>query len=377
MKVLAVLGGVMSILLVVGVLAAAEVINLPGNLRTELGFAEKTPNPPCRLGIYRESPHSPKPGPGQWRFEPEAPRSAVEGSAIAIGPVIYATNGSYPGDLHRVLAYDTRTRKWSEPTQTPIGLNHSQAATYKGDLYLAGGYLDGDEPTNEFWKYDPESDEWTELPSMVKPRGAAGTAVVGDKLYVAGGAPRTFGVTAEGAPYGTFEIYDFKTGRWSAGPDMPVPRHHLVAAGLDGKLYVAGGRAGLLDTNNSVPPIGEFDRYDPETDKWERLPEMPFAAGYMGIAAAAGRIVIAGGENQTHWEDGGGWTTPSAWAFDPETNHWQRLPDLHIERRGMGAAAADGRVYVLMGSYCPGIKPTGPVGTSTVESLSFSTVRHG
>lgn len=377
MQLLAVLGGVMAVLLVAGVLAAAEVINLPGNLRTELGFQEATPNPPCRLGLYREEPDSPAPGPGQWRFEREAPRAAVEGSAIAIGPVVYATNGSFPGDLHRVIAYDTRSRKWSEPTQTPIGLNHSQAATYEGDLYLAGGYLDGDEPTNEFWKYDPEADEWTKLPSMVKPRGAAGTTVVGDKLYVAGGAPRTFGVTAEGSPYGTLEIYDFETGRWSAGPDMPLPRHHLVAAGLDGKLYVAGGRAGLLDANNTVPPVGEFDRFDPAKGKWERLPELPFPAGYMGIAAAAGKIVVVGGEDQVQWEDGGGWVTPSAWAFDPETNRWQRLPDLHVERRGMGAAAAGGRVYVLMGSYCPGLKPTGPVGTHTVESLPFSALRRG
>jgi len=375
MKVLAVLAAAMSVLLVVGVLAAAEVINLPGSWRTTLGFNDPTPNPPCRLGMYREAPKSPPAPAGHWRFEPEAPRAAVEGSATAIGPVIYATNGSYPGDLHRVIAYDTRTRKWSEPTQTPIGLNHSQAVAYKGDLYLAGGYLDGDQPTNQLWRYDPESDEWTQLPSMVEPRGAAATAVVGGKLYVAGGAPRTFGVTAEGSAYDSLEIYDFKTESWSTGPDMPVARHHLVGAGLDGKFYAAGGRSGLLDTNNDVPPTGEFDRYDPETDRWERLPPMPFPAGYMGITTAAGKIVIVGGEDQTHWEDGGGWTTPTAWTFDPKTNRWQRLPDLHIERRGMGAATADGRVYVLMGSYCPGIKPTGPVGTHTVESLPISMVR--
>ena len=377
MKVLAALGTVMAVLFVVGVLAAADVINLPGRWRTSLGFQEETPNPPCRLGLFREDPRTPKPGSGKWRFEPKAPRAAVEGSAIAIGPVIYATNGSYPGDLHRVLAYDTRSRRWSEPTQTPIGLNHSQAATYEGDLYLAGGYLDGDQPTNQFWRYDPEADEWTQLPSMVKPRGAAGTAVIGDKLYVVGGAPRTFGVTAEGSAYDTLEIYDFDTEEWTAGPDLPLPRHHLVAAGLDGKLYAAGGRAGLLDTNNDEPPVGELDRYDPQTERWERLPEMPLPAGYMGITTAAGKVVIVGGEDQTHWEDGGGSVTPTAWAFDPRTDRWQRLPDLHIERRGMGAAQANGRVYVLMGSYCPGIKPTGPVGTPTVESLPESVVARG
>jgi N-acetylneuraminic acid mutarotase len=377
MKVLAALGVAMSALFVVGVLAAANVINLPGNWKTTLGLQEETPNPDCRLGLYRESPSSPQPGPGKWRFEPEAPKGPVEGSAIEIGPTIYVTNGSFPGNLHGFLAFDTRTGRWSEPTHTPIGLNHSQAAAYEGDLYLAGGYLDGDEATDQFWRYDPETNKWTEMPPMNLARGAAGTAVIGDKLYVAGGAPKTFGVSAKGSPYGSMEIFNFETEEWSRGPDMPMPRHHLVAAGLDGKLYVVGGRAGLLDTNNAIPPTGEFDRYDPKTEEWERLPELPFPAGYPGITTAAGKVVVVGGEDQTHWEDGGGWVTPAAWAFDPKANRWQRLPDLNIERRGMGAASVDGRVYVLTGSYCPGIKPNGPIPTHTVESLPFTAIARG
>lgn len=368
-KLLAGLVSAMLVIFLTGVLAAGGVIDLPGNWRTSLGFEQETPNPPCELGLFRKSPDRPPAPAGNWRFEPSAPRAAVEGSAIGIGDKIYATNGSYPGDLHRVLVYDTRSRRWSEPTHTPIGLNHSQAATYRGDLYLAGGFLDGDQPTNQFWRYDPEVDEWTELAPMAKPRGAAGTAVVADKLYVVGGSPRTFGLTVEGTPYGTLEIYDFKTGRWTNGPDLPLPRHHLAAAGLDGRLYVAGGRAGLLDTNNDLPPVAAFERYDPRRERWERLPEMPLGAGYVGMTSAAGKIVVVGGESQVNWENGGGWVTSTAWAFDPETDRWSRLPDLDIERRGMGAATVNGRIYVSMGSFCPGIKPSGPVGTHTVESL--------
>ena len=375
MKTLAALLAAMSILFGAAVLAYADVIDLPGNWRTKLGLQNETPNPPCRLGLYRESPGTPRPGPGKWRFEPEAPKGPVEGSAIAIGSIVYVTNGSYPGNLHGFLAFDTRTGRYSEPTHTPIGLNHSQAAVYEGDLYLAGGYLDGDEATNRFWRYDPETNEWTELPPMTLARGAGGTAVVGDKLYVVGGAPNTFGATAQGSPYATLEIYDFRTGEWSRGPDMPVPRHHLVAAGLGGKLYVVGGRSGLLDTNNDVPPTGEFDRYDPKTEEWVRLPALPFPASYPGITTAAGKIVVVGGEDQTQWEDGGGWVTPAAWAFDPKAGRWERLPDLNIERRGMGAASVGGRVYVLSGSYCPGIRANGPTPTRSVESLPVSAVR--
>jgi hypothetical protein len=375
-KLLAALLAAMTAVFVLAVLAASDVVDLPGDWRATLGFTDEFEYPPCRLGMYRHSPASPPaPHEPRWRFEPPAPRAPVEGSAVAVGPVIYATNGERPSNLRTVLAYDTRDRSWSEPTRSPVGLNHSQAATYRGDLYLAGGYLEGEEATNEFWRYDPKSNRWTALPPMHLARGAAGAAVVGDKLYVAGGAPQTFGVSVSGAPYGALEIYDFETRTWEDGPDMPVPRHHTVAVGLGGKLYVAGGRAGLLDLNNSKPPSDEFDRYDPARARWERLPPLPLGVGFAGITATAGKVVVVGGENQAGWEDGGGWTTPSAWAFDPRTGRWQRLPDLRIERRGFGAATVGGRIYALMGSYCPGLTPNGPRGTPTVESLPVTALR--
>lgn len=376
-----ILGGLlvgMCALFVLGVLAAAGPIDLPGAWKEKLGFEEGSGYPPCERGMYRHSPAAPPPPETpRWRFEPPAPRAPVEGGAVAIGPVIYATNGEKPGNLHTVLAYDTRSERWSEPTRSPVGLNHTQTVAYRGDLYLAGGYLDGDVPTDGLWRYDPEADRWGELPSMGLPRGGAGTAVVGDKLYVAGGAPQTFGVSLEGSAYDRLEIYDFEDEAWETGPDMPVPRHHAVGVGLGGRFYVAGGRAGLLDTNNDTPPSDEFDRYDPVSEEWERLPPLPLGAGFMGITTAAGKVVIVGGEDQQQWEDGGGWATPSAWAFDPSTDRWQRLPDLNVERRGMGAVTAGDRIYVLMGSYCPGLTPDGPQGTRTVESLPVSAVRRG
>jgi len=360
-----------------GVLAAVDAIDLPGNWRRSLGFSDGPTYPPCRRGLYRHHVVGPPAPAGSWRFEPSAPRAPVEGSAIAIGRVIYATNGERPGNLRTILAYDTRARRWSRPTSSPIGLNHTQAATYRGRLLLAGGYLDGYDATDQFWEYAPRTGEWNQLPRMGKARGAAAAAVIDDKLYVAGGAPQTFYGTEQGTPYGTLEIYDFETGEWEDGPKMPMPRHHTVGVALGGKFYVAGGRAGLLDHNNDKPPVAAFDRYDPETESWERLPDLPFGVGYEGITTAAGKVVIAGGEDQTHWEEGGGWADASAWAYDPDSERWQRLPDMHFERRGFGLATARGRVYALMGSYCPGLTPNGPKGTYTVESLPVAAIRRG
>lgn len=357
----------MTVVLVLGILAAAEVIDLPGHWRTTLGFQQEAPDNPCRVGFYRKSPKLPPAPPGHWRFEPETPRAVVEGSAVAIGPVVYTAGGSAPGNLHRVLAYDTRDRRWTEPTQLPTGLNHSQAVTYRGDLYLAGGYLEGADATSNFWRYDPRTGKWTRLPPMRQPRGAAASAVIGDKLYVADGAPQTFGVSNPSGPYETLEIYDFQTRGWSSGPNAPFAVHHVNAAVLEDKLYMAGGRLSGGESSD------EFFRFDPEKQRWERLPDLPLGeVSSAGIVAAAGKVVVFGGDDELNWEEGEGWVTPSAWAFDPKTARWRRLPDLTIERHAFGAAVAGGRIYAIGGSYCPGIKPNGPVGTHTVESLPFS-----
>jgi N-acetylneuraminic acid mutarotase len=366
MKLLAALVVVMSLLLVVGVLAAANVVELPGDLKKRLGFENETPNPPCRVGLYTNSPSSPPAPAGHWRFGPETPRTQIEAIAATIGDTIYVVGGTPPGNLHRLVAYDTRTKKFSEPPQLPVGLNHVQTTAHDGKLYVAGGYLDGEEPTSDFWEFDPASERWTKLAPLPQAT-AAGTAVaIGDKLYLTGGAPQTFGATGPVPPYADLQIYDFETGEWSLGPDIPDPRHHISGAALDGKFYVAGGRGEEGEDHS----LDTFERYDPATETWESLPELPLGVASPGLVAVSGKLVIVGGEDQANWEDGDGWVTPSAWEFDPQANRWTRLPDMRYDRRGSGVAAVGNRVYAIGGSYCPGLKPGGPVGTHTVESLA-------
>jgi N-acetylneuraminic acid mutarotase len=369
LSVLAAIAIAMIAVFVFGVLAATSAIDLPGNWRTTLGLESATPNPPCRLGLYRKSPPAPPAGSGSWRFETQMPQTIAEGGAAAIGPVIYSAGGTPPGNLRRMLAFDTRSGKWSEPSQLPTGLNHVQATTYRGDVYLAGGYLDGLEATSNFWRYDPRTREWTRLPPMPLARGAAAAGVIGDKLYVADGAPQVFGVSNPPSPFKDLAVYDFATASWSSGPEAPFAVHHVNAAVLDGKLYLAGGRVDVEQSSD------KFFRYDPATARWEVLPDLPLGkTSSAGIVAAGGRIVVIGGDDEVGWKDGDGWVTPTAWAFDPAADRWQRLPDLAIERHAVGAAVAGGRIYAIGGSYCPGLKPNGLVITQTVESLPVSRV---
>lgn len=369
MKVLAGLLAAMSILFGVAVLSYADVIDLPGEWREQLGFEEAAPNPPCRLGLYRDAPSSPAPAPGRWHFGPEAPRGQVEGSATAVGPDLYLLGGSRPGNLRRVLRLDTRSGKWSEPTRLPVGLNHSPAVAHGGKVYLVGGYLNGAEATARGFVFDPDTGRWTGLPPMKRARGGDAAAAIGDRLYVVDGGPQFFGLDDPPPPYARLEIFDFRSRTWSTGAPPPVAVHHVAAAALGGRLYIAGGR---VDGERAT---ADFLSYDPAADRWARLPDLPQGAiASAGVVAAGGRIVVLGGDDEVGWEDGGGSVSAAAWAFDPGSRRWTRLPDLNVERHAFGAAVAGNRIYAVAGSYCPGLKPSGPVATHTVESLPVSAV---
>ena len=95
-------------------------------------------------------------------------------------------------------------------------------------------------------------------------RGAAAGAVVGDRLYVAGGTTE-FG--NENEPIDSLEIYDFARRRWLSGPPMPTPRHHFGVGAIDGRLFFAGGR----QPENLA--LAAFEEFDPASGRWWQGPD--------------------------------------------------------------------------------------------------------
>jgi N-acetylneuraminic acid mutarotase len=298
------------------------------------------------------------------------PKAQVESGGARIGHTIYVVGGARPGNLHTVLAFDTRSRRWSEPTKLPVRLNHVAATAHAGKLYLAGGFLEGNEETNLFLGYDPASNRWSKLPPMKLARGGGAAVTMGDKLYMVDGGPQPYGVANPKPPVPRLEVFDFRTRTWSVAAPPPVGVHHTGAAVLEGKIYLAGGR--FADEASSA----SFDSYDPATDRWTRLPDLPLGRiSSLGVVAVAGRVVVIGGDDEKGWEEGGGFVSSMAWAYDPSTRRWARLPDLHVERHAFAAAVVGDRVYAITGTICPGLKPHGPVVTHTVESLDVSQYR--
>ena len=64
-----------------------------------------------------------------------------------------------------------------------------------------------------------------------------------------------------------------------ATPDLPSgPRRNLAATtGTDGMIYAMGGE---IPFNGNLAASNEMDVYNPATNTWTRLPDLPNFAGY-------------------------------------------------------------------------------------------------
>lgn len=267
----------------------------------------------------------------------------TEVAAARIGRYVYVVGGfeRRTGLTTRAVErYDLRRDRWRRVRSMPIGLNHTTAVAYRGKLYVHGGYQARrslSSATNRLYRYDPRGDRWRRLPGSRTPRAAEAAAVIGRRLYVAGGA------NAHGS-LRSLEVYDFARRRWRRGPSFPgPPRNHTTGAASGGRFYVIAGR----DTRN----LRAVDRYDPRRRSWKRVAPVLTARG--GIASARlpdGRIVVFGGEQLGP----GGTTIKQVEVYSPRRNRWRRLADMLTPRHGLGGVSFGRRVYAIEGGPQPG-----------------------
>src|SRR6185295_10515542 len=84
------------------------------------------------------------------------------------------------------------------------------------------------------------------------------------------------------------EAYDPTTDRWTRVADMPTARSGITAGVIRETIYVVGGEA----------PEGTFrvnEAYRPEVDQWQVVAPMPTSRHGLGSAVVAERFYVIGG----------------------------------------------------------------------------------
>jgi hypothetical protein len=251
--------------------------------------------------------------------------------------------GGYPASRvssRTVQVYDIATDRWQLGPELPQPNNHGMAAAVNGKIYLIGGQLTSDQEgasaVQTVYELDPAMGAWVEKARMPTAR-SGGVAVAHDgKIYVAGGR----------VPRGNdFAVYDPAADRWEVLPNLPSQRNHIAGAAINGRIHIVGGRLG-----NGLSPLKSdaHEVFDPQTRTWTTAAPMLRGRSGMNGVVARGCFHVWGGEAPTGM-------TPDHDYYDPRTDKWSSLRNMPIPIHGVvGSAFVDGLIWVTGGGTAVG-----------------------
>lgn len=189
---------------------------------------------------------------------------------------IYAIGG-YSGKsiLGTAEKYDIQTDNWSEiaPMKTPR--RNVGVAVIDNLVYAVGG-SNRDDGTrsnlNSMERYNPEQDEWEDMPPMHRSRGAASVTALNGCLYAVGGYD-------SGQWLCEVERFDPSTNQWSLIAPMHHSRTGVAVTALRDEVYAIGGY-------NGVKTVDVVEKYNPEEGTWREVSPLVFGRSVPGIAVA-------------------------------------------------------------------------------------------
>jgi Ca2+-binding RTX toxin-like protein len=280
---------------------------------------------------------------GQWQTRAASPTNRQEVSYVQAGGKFYLAGGNTRG-LHE--RYDPATDSWSTVAPLPVPdsskLDHIQGVELGGLIYYIGGLLKWPDVHDSAVRiYNPTTNTFSQGTPMPdgRGRGAGGVAVHDGKIYYAGGVHN-----GDAVPW--FDVYDPATNNWEQLPNMPRARDHFHAVVVDGKFYAIGGRNGAI--NATTPKVDVYDLTQGAGGSWQTLnTELPTPRGGFAAAALGQEILIIGGE-------GGGNSYNTVEAYDTVANSWRTLAPMPTARHGIQAAVCNGGIYVAAGGKTQG-----------------------
>jgi hypothetical protein len=270
-------------------------------------------------------------GPGHWeRVEesPGRPRGLQTLVPVLAGErVVLIAGVDYDQSTVKALTCDARSGRCAPSAPSRLWWRTGHTAVAAGDEVILWGGCCG--PAGRGSRapgaiYHPGQDRWAQLDPGPLGNHSVHTAVwTGKEMIVWGGVARSSGgagrpweLRADGA------AYDPRFGAWRVIAPAPLsPRIYHVAVWTGEEMVVWGG---------SRPLGGERERllydgaaYDPESDSWRRIAPTRLMSAPSAILPAGGEPDLKAvwtGEAVIVWGPSGGA------AYDPDRDRWERIP---------------------------------------------------
>jgi N-acetylneuraminic acid mutarotase len=302
-----------------------------------------------------------------WKTVAPSPAVRAESLGRVVNGKLYVMGGLTNDSTGKIIAmtrcdvYDPTTDTWTQLADEPEAITHAGVVVDGSDIWFVGGYI-GDHPgpgSAHVWKYDTLTNTWTAGPDLPAARGAGAAAIVDRKLHFFGGMDETratdeadhwvLDLTPPPPPVVDPENPDAPVEpppppTWTTAAPLPNARNHVAAGSLDGKIYVLGGQHAQESAQDAQ---SEVDCYDPATDTWTRLADLPSPRSHVNASTFVmnGKIIVLGGEN--------GYNLPQStiYSYDPATNPWTLIGLLPANRStSVAGVLPDGRIITSTGN---------------------------
>ena len=289
----------------------------------------------------------PETAPLAWQDVADAPLALFESQGAAIGGVLYVLGGFYNRDAKataEVYAYDVAANTWTKRSDMPVPMTHAGTAVDGEKVYLAGGFT-GDHPgpsSDVVLIYNTREDTWERGPSLPEKRGGGALVKLGRTLHFFGGTVRVGGHYLEDkGDHWTLDLDNPVV--WEGAALLPNPRNHIAGVALGGKIYAIGGQhLGDEEEGNQK----SVDAFDPATGTWQAVAPLPLPLSHTSASTLAwgGHIIVVGGVTQESEE------VEAVVEYDPAADAWRELTPLPAPRQSPVAGYVDGQLVVTTGS---------------------------
>ena len=370
----------LSAVILVGCASAAGTPSASTNVRVEPSAeASQTPAAPTATpgspGVPSREPSAMAPA---WKATGSMPRPHAFHTATLLPDGRVLVTGGLVNDRldgrasAAVELYDPNSGSWTVTRKmAEARWGHTATLLSTGKVLVAGGYVNGAASLDSSELYDPSTGRWTATGDMTVGRGGHVATLLpdGTVLVVGGGAEDT---QLEGGPRSaTAELYDPRSGKWTATGKLTEARMGFTATLLpDGTVLVGGGDGGFTAA----------ELYDPGSRKWTATGSM--AEGRFGHTATLltdGTVLVTGG---CACSDPGAGALASAELYQPSTGEWTATDSMGVARIFHAATRlSDGRVLVvndgLPGERSPSAELYDPAAGGWAATASPARPRYG
>lgn len=283
--------------------------------------------------------------PATKAFAPAANMSKARASHTATllpnGKVLIA--GGFDGDyLNTAEIFDPETNRFTSAGRLVTGRSdHVATLLNDGKVLLAGGVGPGWTFLSSAEIYDPRTNKFTATGSMITERESHTATLLKDgRVLITGGHK---GRRANIVIYSSVEIFDPKSGRFSAQGNLTVKRHKHDAVLLnDGRVLVVGGS----DERDGAGAYRNAEIFDPAKAVFAAIGTEMNSPRYKlqgtTILLLNGKVLIAGGAS-------------SAEIFDPQTNSFERAAgDMGAKKLFATATLLKDGQVLIAGGYTDG-----------------------